>query len=183
MASIYKDPDVTNAVQTVLTNAWNKMDTHEKALVVAKMKVPNNPPTIEEILKWGPFTDYSEDTVMKKALQSKVKSWFTREAKRLNKLTEQSDFDFQVDEKVKLSKPRLHKIRVPFSGDAIYTNDTWDNGITKAALLMVRFGLGSFSTFASCFIYFKSENGTETNHVAKLVNGPNGTKVVKYVTI
>lgn len=178
MSTIYEKENVKNAVQNVLTNAWNKMKTNEQTLVATRMKT-TSPPTVDEIMKWGPFNDYKEETVMKKALQSKVKSWFRREAKKLNELVEQTDFGAQIDSKKNLSKTRIQKLRVRLVENGIYTNDNWSNGITEAALLMVRFGLASFSTFASCFIYFNEKS----NYVAKLVNGEDGTKIVKYVSI
>lgn len=185
MTNIYAEDNVINAVQNILTSAWNKMGTTERALVKEKMKAANNPPTVAEVLTWGPFVNYDEDTVMRKALQSKVKSWFMREAKRLNKLTEQTVFAEVVEKKQSLRKERLQKKRVPHLGDGIYTNDDWSAGITKAAFTMVRYGLASFSTFAACFIYYKKEGDSayETNYVVKLVNGADGTKVVKYVSI
>lgn len=182
--SIYNDEALIRAVQQSLSETWGKLKDSEATAISAALGTTGCP-AVADVLKWGPFNDYEEQTVMRKALQSKVKSWFTREAKKANKTDKQSAFAAQIDSKAQTAKKRIPKIHVLYAKDSIYSNTDWKKGINTTALAMVRVGLASFSTFSTCFLYYDvgSNGQPKTNYVAKLVNDKSGTKVVKFVSI
>lgn len=184
MASIYDDTAVVNNVRESFVKRWNLLTSVEQTAILTIVNGGRNL-EINVILGWNNFDDYTQQKVLQKALQAKVKAMFNSEAKKLNKQFAQTTYAEQVDKKADSKNKRVKKLYVPINLSTPYANDNWNLGVTKWALALVRVGLASFSSVSSCFVYYSEDEHTHvvTNYVAKLVNGDAGTKVIKYVSI
>ena len=113
----------------------------------------------------------NENNAIIKAIQTKLKSIYNRELKRLKH--ERKNDQIAVGQKIveKKAPPTRAKI-VRKCVKAVHPDnvDNWEFGITKDCLDLCRVGLANFSTFASFFYYFKEDDLTTKSKplVAKL---------------
>ena len=127
-----------------------------------------------------------EPNAIKKALQSKLKSVYNRELKRIVRYqdVEEPKIKQSIVQKEKPKarekiKRKCVKVVHPDS------NNDWNQGITQICLHFCRVGLANFSTFASFFYYFTEEDKLQqVPMIAKLKPTEDGSaKDVVFVVI
>lgn len=131
-------------------------------------------------------TKNTEANAIVKALQSKLKSVYNRELKRIMRYREKEEPTISqrvVQKKKPEKREKIERTCVTtFHPDL---NNEWTQGITKICLDFCRVGLANFSTFAAFFYYFLSGDPYKnTPMVAKLKAREDGSgKDVVFVTI
>lgn len=131
-------------------------------------------------------TKNNQTNAIKKALQSKLKSVYNRELKRIVRYQEKAEplINQHIVQK-QPSKPRDKIERGCVEIVHPDDNGNWSKGITKVCLDFCRVGLANFSTFASFFYYFRdTDPDQKVPMIAKLKASEDGKgKDVVFVVI
>lgn len=134
---------------TEQTQLWSLLDIDPK-----KVTADTFYPIIDNIKI---TTVNTEAMAVKKAVKSKVLSWYKREYKKMHGTPTQTinyGTDF-IDKTRSAAGSKLQKKVVPMNNPK--TNADWNFGITSFCLRLVSVGLASFGTFAGYFFYYDGE--------------------------
>lgn len=97
----------------------------------------------------------TEVMAVKKAVKSKVLSWYKREYKKVHQTVVQNqDYEIKyVPKERSAAGPKVEKKVVSTLVSPLHNNN-WAHGITFFCLQLVSVGLASFGTFAGYFFYY-----------------------------
>lgn len=172
--SLYVDEEAKTAVTDFIAKAWDNL---QFSAEIESLLDIDGKPTFDNVIDWVVNDEMTEENIMRKTIRSKAVSMYQRELKKNNKTMEQTTFS-QIVAPKKAPKGKTKRLEVDLVERNVFENEDWTKGITKYDLDLVRVGLATFSSFASCFIYVK--NGI--NYVAKFV-GKAGKKTIEFVSI
>lgn len=123
----------------------------------------------------------TEEMAVKKAVKSKVVSWYNREYKKLYPpVVAEPQYDSVFLQKtLPVAGPKVDKKLVPINDPK--SNSVWDAGITRFCIQLVSVGLASFGTFAAYFFYCNPRDSSIRFAVKLMADKDNGGKKIVFV--
>ena len=126
-------------------------------------------------------SDNTEEMAVKKAIKSKVVSWYNREYKKLNPpSTETKQYKTVfIPKKKTQAGPKVNKKDVVIIDPKL--NNEWKNGVTHFCMNLVSVGLASFGTFSSYFVYHHQDDANAFYVMKLMTNKEEGGKKIVWV--